>query len=48
MFVLQFYDETETNLKLLIKNINSTWKKQNFSTSLSEASENMYLFLSAS
>ena len=40
-------DKTEKNQKLLIGNFNSKWKKQqDFSTSISEASENVYLFVS--
>ena len=47
-FVLYFHDETERNCKLLIRNFNSTWKKSDFSTSISETSENVYLFISVS
>ena len=37
--------ETKKNKKLQIKNFNSTWKKYDFLTLVSEPSENVYLFL---
>ena len=46
-FVLRFHHKTEKICKFLIKNFNSTQKKD-VSASKSEASENVYLFESVS